>query len=104
MTEARLGQPAAILSPIKPPITGYRELSSDELALINQVKAHAEMTRDLVNRIEQFCIARDEEPLPEGHAPHSSVTAPMRWASIARTDLQTGYMALVRAVAAPTTF
>jgi hypothetical protein len=27
-----------------------------------------------------------------------------RWASIARTDLQTGFMALIRAVAKPETF
>lgn len=85
-------------------IKGYRQLSSEELALINEIKVSAEITRELVNRVQIFCIARDDEPLPEGHAPHSMVTLPLRWASVGQTDLQQGYMALVRAVAAPTTF
>ncbi|MEY5099619.1 MAG: hypothetical protein RJA36_2338, partial [Pseudomonadota bacterium] len=38
------------------------------------------------------------------HAPHSQVTNPARWAALAQTELQTGYMMLVRAVAQPSTF
>jgi hypothetical protein len=33
---------------------------------------------------------------------HLSNTTPYRWAAIAKTDIQTGTMALVRAVAQPT--
>jgi hypothetical protein len=85
-------------------ITGYRDLPQQEIDLMNEIEAHAEQTRELVNRVERYCIARDDQPLPEGHAPHSTVTLPLRWAAEGRTDLQKGYMSLVRAVAAPNTF
>ena len=86
------------------PITGYRLLNEAELSLINEIKEHGEQTRELVNRVHQFCIERDQQPLAPDHAPHSLVTQPLRWAAIGQSDLQTGYMALVRAVAAPSTF
>ena len=88
----------------KPGITGYRELSRAELDLINEIKAHAEATRDLVNRVQHHVNDQLAKPLPEGHAPHSQVTNPARWAALAQTELQTGYMMLVRAVAQPSTF
>ena len=58
----------------------------------------------MVGQVERYCVDRDNEPVPEGHAPHSTVTLPLRWAAEGRTDLQKGYMSLVRAIAAPTTF
>lgn len=33
-----------------------------------------------------------------------AASEPLRWLAIGRTDLQTGLMALIRAVAKPTTF
>jgi hypothetical protein len=89
---------------IQPKITGYRQLSEAEAALMNEIKAHAEQTRELVNRVMRHVEAGLAQPLPEGHAPHSNVTHPARWAAEAQTDLQKGYMSLVRAVAQPTTF
>lgn len=77
-------------------ITGYRELSRDEIDLINDIKAHAEKTGELVNLIRQFARATDQELAAE--------TEPLRWLNLARTHLQQGYMALTRAVAQPTTF
>lgn len=85
-------------------ITGTRPLADDEAALINEVKAHAEQTRELVGRVRRYLDQQGEKPLPEGHAPHSQATSPWRWAALAQTDLQTGFMKLVRAVAQPTTF
>ena len=82
----------------------YRQLSPAELALMDELNAHREATRDLVNRVEQFCQARDSEPLPGGDAPHPVTTHPSRWVSIGRTDLQTGYMSLARAIAQPSFF
>lgn len=90
---------------IPPPIQGYRTLSPENVDLINEVKAHAEQTRALLSRVEHFAINRSEaEKASPDYVPHSVVTEPMRWASIARTDLQQGYMALIRAIAQPTTF
>ena len=70
----------------KPKITGYRQLDDEELALINEIKAKAEEVGALVERLKR----------------HDLVTP--RWVSIGQTDLQTGFMALVRAVAMPETF
>ncbi len=69
-------------------ITGYRELNEQETAAINEIKQSAEEVRCLIESI----INRP------------AVNADGRWASIARTHLQEGFMALTRAVAKPTTF
>lgn len=90
--------------PTKQAIIGYRTPDEAELALINEVKLHAEQTRDLVNRVQHHIDERSRLPLPEGHVPHSQVTSPGRWVALAQTDLQTGYMKLVRAIAQPSTF
>lgn len=70
----------------KPKITGYPQLNDEELALINEIKAKAEEVGALVDRLKR----------------HDLVTP--RWISIGQTDLQTGFMALVRSVAKPETF
>ena len=70
----------------QPKITGYRQLNETEAALINEIKAHGESLGALVAKL------RGTEGL-DG-----------RWISIGATDLQTGLMALTRAVAQPTTF
>lgn len=67
-------------------INGYRELSQEEINLMNEVKAKGAELGELVGRV---------KALPETDG---------RWASIAATDLQTGLMALVRSIAKPTTF
>lgn len=83
------------------PITGYRNLSDQEIKLINDIKAHAEETRHLVHRVQQHI---NNTPNDVNQAPPSQITSPARWAAIATTDLQQGFMALTRAVAQPTTF
>lgn len=67
-------------------IKGYRDLTQQEIEAINKIKSVAELHGALLAEIEK---------LPD---------ADKRWLAIARTDLQTGFMALVRAVARPTTF
>lgn len=67
-------------------IKGYRDLSQAEIDAMNAVKAHAEHTRSLIESLEQKGI-------------HGN-----RWLAIAKTDLQKGYMSLVRAIARPETF
>lgn len=67
-------------------IVGYRDLSQDEINLMNMVKglaAKAGVELEIVN-----------------NAPEVD----KRWVSIARTHLQQGFMALTRAIAKPTTF
>lgn len=67
-------------------ITGYRELSQEEIDLMNEIKAKGRELGELVDKI------------------HATESTDKRWASIAKTDLQTGLMALTRAVAQPTSF
>lgn len=71
-------------------IKGYRDLSQEEIDLMNEIKAHAEKCGDLVARLR----------MPS----EATKNLDGRWLSIGATDLQTGFMALVRAVAKPTTF
>lgn len=85
-------------APVPPAVTvsiaGYRQLSADEQALINEIKAHGEATLSLVNKVMQLTLG---DPNPN----HLNSN---RWASLAQTDLQMGFMKLIRAVARPTTF
>lgn len=73
-------------------IKGYRDLSQGEIDAMNQVKDMAEKVGKLISEIEG--INHDTG----GHA------IDLRWTSIAKTDLQKGFMALTRAIAQPTTF
>lgn len=67
-------------------IKGYRDLSADEIAAMNEVKAKGEELGALVAKL-RYTAGLDQ-----------------RWVSIGATDLQTGVMALVRSIAQPTTF
>lgn len=81
-------------------ITGYRDLTAEEIALMNEVKAVGEQVRFLVERVAQLPAA----PIPEGGGPPTTTTDPGRACNIARTELQTGFMWLVRSIAQPTSF
>ncbi len=67
-------------------IKGYRDLSASEIGLINEVKLTAEQVGALVQQVQNL-------PGVDG-----------RWAAEGRTDLQKGFMSLIRAIAQPTTF
>lgn len=66
-------------------IAGYRELSQDDLDLINMIKAKAEEVGHLCDVL-------------------SAKHVDMRWLAIGKTNLQHGFMDLTRAVAMPSTF
>lgn len=67
-------------------ITGYRDLTEQEIALMNEVKAMGVKVGELTERM----MAND--------------ALDGRWTSIGKTNLQQGFMALTRAIAKPTTF
>ena len=67
-------------------ITGYRELSQDEIDAMNEIKEHGKMLGALVERVRAI----------DG--------IDQRWASIAATEFQQGLMALTRSVAKPEFF
>ncbi len=67
-------------------ISGYRDLSQAEIDAMNAVKAEASRVGILIEELEQ------NDKLDQ------------RWVSIAKEDLQKGFMAAVRSIAQPTTF
>lgn len=79
-------------------ITGYRELTQDEIDLMNEIKAHGAASQGLINKVTAL-----ESNGFIADANHS-ISEPMRWIAIAKTDFQTGLMALTRAVAKPQSF
>lgn len=69
------------------PIVGYRELTADEIELINEIKLQGNNLGLAIEAMVQGGTKYDQ-----------------RWVSIARTHFQQGLMALTRAVAQPTNF
>lgn len=68
-------------------IKGYRDLSQEEI--------------DLMNKLKKELGTKMEEIVAELQALDST---DKRWVAIGRTDLQTGLMALVRSIAKPESF
>lgn len=83
----------------QPKITGYRQLSEAEVALMNEGKALAEACGAYIARRRAYVPTGDE---PSDHVPGD--TLDQRWISIGATDLQRGFMAVIRGIAQPTTF
>lgn len=69
-------------------IKGYRDLSQAEIDLMNDAKAKAEEVGKLIDVLNNM----------------QSISVDKRWLAIAKTDLQKGFMSLVRSIAQPTTF
>jgi len=67
-------------------IKGYRDLSQQEIDDMNESKELAAQVGTLIEKLETI----------------DSIDK--RWLSIAKTDLQKGFMAMVRSIAQPTTF
>ena len=67
-------------------IKGYRDLSQEEIDLMNRAKDLSEEVGELVSAIKL-----------DG-------STDQRWANIGATDLQKGFMSLIRSIAKPTTF
>lgn len=95
-------------------IKGYRVLSAHEIALMNRIKEHEAVTLLLVREVQSHVAntAPSGIPIsPDGVVDECAAqeyerfhnAEPGRWAAIAKTDFQTGFMALVRAVAQPAT-
>ena len=87
-------------------ISGYRELSQEEIDLMNRIKAKGaellELQAELATMLNHQHVkkAAAEERDPDELA-RFRAAEPQRWAAIGKTDIQTGIMALVRAVAQP---
>lgn len=67
-------------------IKGYRDLTQEEIDLMNEGKALAEQCRELMEKIE------------------ATANTDQRCAELGRANLQQGFMCAIRAVARPETF
>ena len=67
-------------------IKGYRDLSQEEIDLMNECKYLAEQVGNTIEKLENI----------------NSIDK--RWLAISKTDLQKGFMSLIRSIAKPTTF
>ena len=86
---------------VQPKITGYRQLSPEEAALMNEGKALAEKCGEYIAKLRTHPQAKPEQaPTEEG----ALQPLDQRWISIGATDLQRGFMAVIRGIARPTTF
>lgn len=70
-------------------IKGYRELSTEEIALMNKIKTKGAEMGELVAELKDLRV---------------NSALDQRWVSIGATHLQEGFMALTRAVAKPDFF
>lgn len=85
-------------------ISGYRELTQDDIDLMNRVKAKGTELLELQREVSAYLVKCQCTLAVEGPTEEFSrflKAEPRRWASIAKTDIQTGVMALVRAIAQP---
>lgn len=88
-------------------IKGYRDLSAEEIALMNEIKAMAVQVGELVAKVEshvhvQWDSASDN--MDEEECTRLFDADSIGWQMRAKNDLQDGFMKLTRAVAQPTTF
>lgn len=85
-------------------IKSYRDLNAEEIALINRIKAAEreilglidEVQRHITSQIESYSKVDDRESIERVHA-----TNAYGWNTKAKSDIETGFMALVRSVAQP---
>ena len=83
-------------------IKGYRDLSQEEIDLMNKIKALAEQVGELVSEVasKNDCLNQKDVSIADKQVYDDAVD----WANNAKTNLQVGFMQLTRAVAKPTTF
>nr|WP_202403870.1 MULTISPECIES: hypothetical protein [Klebsiella] len=74
-------------------IKGYRDLSAEEIALMNEGKDLAQKVGAFIEKLEAAEFAQTSDQTPD-----------KRWLAIGKTDLQKGFMAVIRSIAKPTTF
>lgn len=85
-------------------IKGYRDLSQEEIDLMNAIKTKGAELDELIGRVKQHVATQVMASEQHEDKARINQAEPARWVSIARTDFQTGLMALTRAVAQPTFF
>lgn len=77
------------------PVAGYKPTqSAGAIAFVNELKQAEERALRLLDQLDMCCI-------PEAFETPAMPAPDLRWVSIARTDIQKGFMAAARAVFQP---
>lgn len=82
-------------------IKGHRDLSQQEIDLMNEIKEHGEETDRLLRKLEGM---RRDEVVVANTSEAKRQQESFRAIALARTNIQTGHMWFVRAVALPESF
>lgn len=94
-------------------IKGYRDLSQEEIDLMNEIKAIGPQVQAVIEKVQKHIatqrkachiVEQFEEVLDQEELDRLNAATPERFAAMAKTDFQTGLMYLVRSVAQPTSF
>lgn len=102
-------------------ISGYRELTQEEIDLMNEVKALGPQIEEVIIKVKQhlkeqhavalggskdFVLGANEAvaPMDPETLKRLDDATPARWANMAATEFQVALMKLTRAVAQPTFF
>ena len=90
-------------------IKGYRDLSQQEIDLMNKIKAHAEKTKELLDEVEEMrydthCALNNCPDETVSGLNQEQIQESIRSCNLAKQHLQTGQMWFVRAVALPDSF
>lgn len=88
-------------------ISGYRELSQEEIDLMNEIKELGPKVEDLLEKARLHLLKQEQQSVAMNF--HSTLdrikdATPSRFVALAKTEFQTGLMYLTRAVAQPTFF
>jgi hypothetical protein len=86
-------------------ISGYRNLSQEEIDLMNRIKAFGPELEKLIGELSAHLVNQDRESL----ASDSEMTRlhqadPFTWLNEGRVSMQQGLMFLTRSIAQPTFF
>jgi hypothetical protein len=86
-------------------IKGYRDLSMEEIDLMNRIKAFGPELKQLIDALNAHITSQyDGIVVPSDEFTRLDTAEPFRWIHIGEQNLQQGLMALTRAIAQPTFF
>ena len=89
-------------------ISGYRELTQPEIDLMNEIKEKGEDLKKLIQKVNQHInnqhAIASAPASTDAEFERMEEADPCKWSAYGEHQLQLGIMALVRAIAQPTTF
>lgn len=83
-------------------IKGYRELTQEEIDLMNRIKSFGPELQSLINDILEYLHQQHDGPSEA--VERLEAAEPYEWVELGKTDLQVGLMKLTRSIAQPEFF